>query len=426
MESANYCCPNCFINEHLRKYITDNFEQKGKCMFCKHEDVELISIRELGLHIRDCIDKAYERCDEGSGAYYEEEEKMYCGPNGAEAETYSIREIMLYEEGIFDDAAVDSGLLEALFENLYSVREIQKGAEDIYCDIDSPEWVVKGDLYGSEQTRIYHAWEGFKHVVKHYSRFFYPDEYDIRKDLLEQLEPYLYDFDDDVAAETVLYRVRSVDDSIKDFDTINPYKDMGPPPAQKAKTNRMSPAGIPYLYLSTDIDTALAECRLTTGDKAIVAEFRSLETLRILDISKNRYFASDSIFDPEYDHDNQWINDFWRSFVEEVSKPVNDDLADHSYEYTATQIIAEYFRYKHYDGVCFKSSVGHGMNYVFFFGPDPDKTEHAYPHPFDSSYFYETLPILPSFTEVFEIKTIKEIIVDGFVIKTINERKADE
>ena len=423
---ADYCCPNCFINEHLRKYIIDNYEQKGNCMFCNHEDVELIPIRELGMHIRDCIDKAYERCDEGTGAYYDEEERMYCGPKGSEAITYSIREIMEDEEGVFVDSALDSGLVEALFENLYSARELQKGAEDIYSDIDSPEWVVKGDLYGSEQTRIYHAWEGFKHTVKHYSRFFYPDDYDIRKDLLEQLEPYIYDFINNVPSGTKFYRVRAVDASIKDFDAINPYKDMGPPPAQKAKTNRMSPAGITYLYLSTDIDTALAECRLKMGDKAIVAEFCSLDELQILDISENRYFASDSIFDPNYDHDNQWINGFWRSFVEEVSKPVNDDLTDHSYEYTATQIIAEYFRHKHFDGICFKSSVGLGKNYVFFFGPDPDKTEHAYPYPFESSYFYEPLPILSSFTEVFEINLIKEIRIEGSVIKTITERKTHE
>lgn len=426
MELTKYCCPNCFINEHLKKYIVDNYDCRGNCSFCKHEDVELISISELGMYIRECIDKAYERYDEGSGAYYEDEEKMYCGPDGSEAVTYSIREILLDNECILDDDVLDSGLIEELFDNLYSAREIQKGAEDIYSDIDSPDWVVKGDLYGSEQTRIYHAWEGFKHIVKHYSRFFYPDDYDIRKDLLEQLEPYLYDFEEDVSSGTIFYRVRAVDDSLKDFDAINPHKDMGPPPAKKSKTNRMSPAGIPYLYLSSDIDTALAECRLKTGDEAIVAEFRSLETLRILDISKNRYFSSDSIFDQDYDHDNQWINDFWRNFVAEVSEPVNDDFADHSYEYTATQIIAEYFRHKHYDGICFQSSVGHGRNFVFFFGPDPDKTEHAYPYPFESSYFYEPLPILPSFTEVFDINLIKAVRVEGFATKTINERKTTE
>ena len=45
---------------------------------------------------------------------------------------------------------------------------------------------------------------------------------------------------------------------------------------------------------------------------------------KILDLSDNKYFAPDSIFDPEYDHDNTWMNDFWRSFVKEISEPVSD------------------------------------------------------------------------------------------------------
>jgi len=58
--------------------------------------------------------------------------------------------------------------------------------------------------------------------------------------------------------------------------------------------------------------------------EAIIAEFFSIEELQILDLSDNKYFAPDSIFDPEYDHDNTWMNDFWRSFVKEISEPVSD------------------------------------------------------------------------------------------------------
>lgn len=99
---------------------------------------------------------------------------------------------------------------------------------------------------------------------------------------------------------------------------------MGPPPAIYAKTNRMSPAGIPYLYLASDKETTLQECRVHPGEEAIIAEFVSIEELQILDLSDNKYFAPDSIFDPEYDHDNTWMNDFWRSFVKEISEPVSD------------------------------------------------------------------------------------------------------
>lgn len=38
---------------------------------------------------------------------------------------------------------IETTLLDDLFENLYSYRDIQKGAEDTYDDIDSQNWVIK-------------------------------------------------------------------------------------------------------------------------------------------------------------------------------------------------------------------------------------------------------------------------------------------
>lgn len=49
----------------------------------------------MGIYLRDCIDKAYEGCVDGTGGMYDSEEKMYLGPNGEEATTYSIREILM-------------------------------------------------------------------------------------------------------------------------------------------------------------------------------------------------------------------------------------------------------------------------------------------------------------------------------------------
>lgn len=173
-------------------------------------------------------------------------------------------------------------------------------------------------------------------------------------------------------------------------------------------SNRMSPAGIPYLYLATDIDTTLSECRVEENAKAITASFVVKTDLQIVDLSDNKYYAADSIFNPEYDHDNRWINGFWKNFVREISLPVSADKKDHSYEYAATQLVAEFFRKKGYDGVCFKSSVGDGKNYVFFYGPDPEYTSNAYPYPFNSPYF-EMIPVLESYTEMFDITELMKV-----------------
>lgn len=47
---------------------------------------------------------------------------------------------------------------------------------------------------------------------------------------------------------------------------------------------------------------------------------------------------------------------------------MDDKKEAHSYEYVATQIIAEYIRSLGYDGICFNSSVGRGKVMYFFVG----------------------------------------------------------
>ena len=349
---------------------------------------------------------------------YDSEEKIYLGPDGKEVTKYSIREILTDVEMIFNEETIDTSLLNDLFENLYSYRDIQKGAEDPFDDIDSQEWIIKNDLYGYEQIRVFHAWESFKHRIKHYSRFFDPQGFNLRSNYLEQMNPYIYEFIADIPIGTKFYRAREAKKDLLPIEKIEPYSQMGPPPAICATTNRMSPAGIPYLYLASDKETTIKECRINTGEKAIIAELVLNEELQILDLSSNKFFVSDSIFDPEYDHETIWMNNFWKSFVKEVSEPVSEDKEDHSYEYAATQLVAEYYRMKGYDGICFNSSVGPGKNYVIFMGPDPVYSKNAYPYPFNDEYYCEELPILREFTEAFTIDRLDLVDGDLNIIET--------
>lgn len=396
-----YCCPNCFENEHIKQYIFENYDDEGHCSYCDTEDTYLISVKTLGIHLRECIEKAYEPCDAGTGAMYDSEEKKYLG------KIYSIRELMKETECIFSYESENTAILDDLFENQYSVRDRQKGAEDLFTDIDTPNWAVKFDLYGIEQTGVFQNWEIFKHVIKHYGRFFDFDGHSFREDYLEHLGLYIKEFETVIPRETKFYRAReTTGEWPSSIDCIDPYGEMGPPPAEKAKTNRMSPAGIPYLYLASDIETTVAECRIKTGKEAIIAEFVLKEDLRILDFSSDKYFPCGSIFDPEYEHENTWMNEFWESYTKEISQPVSDELEDHSYEYTATQLVAEYYRTKGYDGICFRSSVGPGKNYVLFMGPNLKSTSNAYPYPYGDIHLTKFLPILREYTEALYINKI--------------------
>ena len=96
-------------------------------------------------------------------------------------------------------------------------------------------------------------------------------------------------------------------------------------------------------------------------------------------------------------------------FVNEITMPVDENIMDHSYEYAATQVIAEYLRSKNYDGICFNSSVSDGKSYVFFYGADPKHMSNAYPYPFGDLYLSKMFPILTPFTEFFEINDVELI-----------------
>ena len=418
MIKDSYCCSNCFENEFIKDYINENFIDEGDCPYCKKRNVKLIQLKTMGEYIRDCINKKYELCVEGTGAIYDSEEKTYVGPDFKKASVHSIKDILLEIEMVFSDSSIKTNLLDDLFENLYSDREIQKGSIDSFDDIDSNLWVIKNNLYGYEQIEIYHTWEFFKHYIKHYCRFFEPQGFNIREQCLKEMDPYISKFVCEIPKETKFYRVRKVSKNLLPITSIEPYSQMGPPPADYAKTNRMSPAGIPYLYLASNQDTALKECRIDSKEKAIVAEFVLKKDLKILDLTSNEYFVSDSIFDPNYNHDITWMNSFFDSFKNEISKPVSTKNNDHSYEYTTTQLVAEYYRMKGYDGICFKSSVGTGENYVFFMGPDTKYTLNAYSYPFDSYYNFYNFPTLNKFTDAFCITSIAHINGNSTIIET--------
>ena len=148
MRDEKYCCPECFDNRFIIEYIDNEYEDIGDCFYCNGHNVKLISTKTLGIYMRDCISKAFEWYDVGTGAYYDDEDKQYCGPDGEQAEQYSVREILMDEEAVFNDKVIDTNLIDDLFENLYSVRDIQHGAEDPFDDIDSANWVYENDLYG--------------------------------------------------------------------------------------------------------------------------------------------------------------------------------------------------------------------------------------------------------------------------------------
>ncbi|GAV15990.1 RES domain-containing protein [Paenibacillus sp. NAIST15-1] len=371
------CCENCFQSQGIIKFIQDE-HLEGDCDYCQSTEVNVCPIEDVGCYIRECIGKAYEHLNDGTGAYYDSEESCYSTAGK------SVFDILIEEEVIFDDTHVNIMVAEKMVKEMIrtsgpSDRDIMQGAQDNYRDIEDQCLVLKNGLYGSESTTAYSAWEQFKFACMHFNRYF-----DIggpqsdRGRLLSQLEMVFNTMQTTLNHQNTLIRARSFE--LEDGNTlrdINAYKETSPAPIKYAPNNRMSPAGISYMYLADSLSTCLQEIRATIGSKVIVGNFNPKKDIKVLDLSIKPQIPKFSIFDENYDHDLNWIDEFIQEFKWEISKPISDIEKD--LEYVPTQVLAEYIRQLGYHGIVYESSLVKGTyNYVLFFGPDPELFNDTY------------------------------------------------
>ena len=132
-----------------------------------------------------------------------------------------------------------------------------------------------------------------------------------------------------------------------------PPKRMKPVP-EHAAGGRANPRGIPVLYLSTHKETAMSEVRPWPGSLISCALFHIVRPLKIVDFSLFSDRAPTAIFcgpDPSEREEAVWT-DIDRAF----SKPMVH--GDASTTYVPTQLLAELFRERGYDGIAYKSVFG--------------------------------------------------------------------
>jgi hypothetical protein len=109
---------------------------------------------------------------------------------------------------------------------------------------------------------------------------------------------------------------------------------------------RANPRGIPYLYLATTRNTALAEIRPWIGSKISVAQFKIRRDLNLIDCSKDH--SKEKILRLI---DNQTLSredGMWTAIDQAFATPVTRD--DEGGDYIPTQIIAEMLKCHGFDG----------------------------------------------------------------------------
>lgn len=144
------------------------------------------------------------------------------------------------------------------------------------------------------------------------------------------------------------------------FATSDLQLELGPPPDAKARSSRMSPAGISMFYAAEDAETAVAETADRDG-QLMVGKFEVASNMSVLDL-----FDLSKIDDPEE-----------RDLVHQISldmmKPISRDDRVHI-DYVPTQIFTEQFKENWFgvqdlpiQGLRFPSSKNpERASYVFF------------------------------------------------------------
>lgn len=135
-------------------------------------------------------------------------------------------------------------------------------------------------------------------------------------------------------------------------DDMKPLRD-------RAKEGRANAKGIPCLYCSTEMKTAINEVRPWLDSLVCVAEVMTIRPMRLIDCSDGA--LSFTMLIKHLDDPGKLL---WSDLNHAFSEPVSggDDTAD----YAPTQVIAEEFRMNGADGIKYSSRLGEGKTITLF------------------------------------------------------------
>ena len=339
-------CIDCIKDSKLRKYFLSQKTVKSVCTFCKtnndcclefEENIELINIIRALVRYH----------------YWEDEYNHHFG--GLRFyELITSENLIFNSERFVDD--VDLDILTCGIEDCDSCE-----LDLYYGHIDGTRWSF-GKRIKDRRDSSLSALE-FKLLEKNY--------FLLEKEFHKELKLFKKYFKSSVSKKSVFYRARiGYEKTVKNNDTVWNYMDensrlkyipysnskISASPISKLSQGRLHRTGTSFLYLATDIETALTEVRPDPGHKVSIGCFEAIKKLKIADLdqafiklSKNEKTLEKYIF---INHIDQLL-----------SRPVT---SDERYMYLITQFFSDAFRKLGFDGIYFTSSVGPGQNLLIF------------------------------------------------------------
>ena len=358
-----FVCHDCIEEEYLSKEVLDS-GNSARCSFCDEVSAS-IGLEELAEKVHEVI-------------------KNYFYQTSSEPEGY---EYLLAKEGLWDRegelvsdlingiAMVDPEISESIREYL-SWRYDAAGKDALY---EEQPYEPEAQYAEREVDTLDFAesWSAFKQSIRTQSRFFNPHAKEVLEHIFRNLssqvtidgEPVVRSMQPDadgcdIYRARIAFSMNALEKIIRELP-----RSLAAPPHKHAKSGRMNAGGISVFYGAMDIDTCIAEVRAPVSSYVVIAKFRPVRPIKVLDLNRlQKIYVEGSYFDPNHIVELSRAR-FLECLVDELSSPVLPGSEER--EYLPTQVVAEYLAQLdglNLDGVIFNSSQvsGDGQNIVLF------------------------------------------------------------
>lgn len=324
------CCSNCFKDLEIRSFIIYNSSTVGTCDYCETIETQLIDPTELEEPFLYLIN------------IYKPVSSIKLFVNDI---PLRIDQKIQKDWSIFKikSAAVRFRLMHDIVSNSFP------SVSQLFME------PVVNEFFSKLGTNIHlheQSWETFGLEIKNSNRFFLKEKIDLI--LLADLLPIFLKV---YSKNKVFYRAR-----ISGKEGIIP-SEMGKPPSEKAKAGRANPRGIPYLYVSTDVNTTKYESRSAYRDFITVGKFVLKDTIEVISLVGTQNLRP---FDLNQQAGAYLVYKKYIAKLEhELSKPLRG--FDNELDYLPTQYLCEYIKSLGYDAIEYGSSINSkGINLAIF------------------------------------------------------------
>jgi len=254
----------------------------------------------------------------------------------AEEEGIYLNELIQFDWNIF--AINDNAIQKELLDNIFDFNVSGK----------------YNPIHSKEKQNI-EQWETFRNELKHNNRFFPNNAPSIKT-----IEPFGKYLGKKIRKGTEYFYRARINSSREPIEISK----MSKPPRKGTTNGRANPIGIPYLYVASSADTAIAEIRGHKGETITVAEFEMLNDLELADLRDPKTTITPfGLEDDELELIYKNLP-FLELLGEELTKPIIPSEAN--LEYLPSQFLSEIIKHIGFHGIMYKSSVSKGNNFVIF------------------------------------------------------------